>query len=157
MRRIAALISSAPSPWLGPRGMWRASRASCMANWFGLHAATKDFSYAMKKIEKALGHASDRRAHFVCALSLAWAEGHVESFEGFVHGELVWPSRGNQGFQLCDEKDRKGAGPCVGSPRSFRLRPLPGLGRGACGELRGLRAWRIGLAFTRQPRISAMR
>jgi len=65
------------------------------ARWAG---PTKDFSYAMKKIEKALGHASDRRAHFVCALSLAWPDGHVESFEGFVHGELVWPPRGNQGF-----------------------------------------------------------
>jgi XTP/dITP diphosphohydrolase len=65
------------------------------ARWAG---PTKDFSYAMKKVEKALGDSPDRRAHFVCALSLAWPDGHVESFEGFVHGTLVWPPRGNQGF-----------------------------------------------------------
>jgi XTP/dITP diphosphohydrolase len=65
------------------------------ARWAG---PTKDFGYAMKKIEKALGASPDRRAHFVCALSLAWPDGHVESFEGFVHGTLIWPARGNQGF-----------------------------------------------------------
>ncbi len=65
------------------------------ARWAG---PARDFSYAMKKIEKALGDSADRRAHFVCALSLAWPDGHVESFEGFVHGTLVWPARGNQGF-----------------------------------------------------------
>lgn len=65
------------------------------ARWAG---PARDFSYAMKKIEKALGNSPDRRAHFVCALSLAWPDGHVESFEGFVHGKLVWPPRGNQGF-----------------------------------------------------------
>lgn len=65
------------------------------ARWAG---PTRDFSYAMKKIEKALDGNPDRRAHFVCALSLAWPDGHVESFEGFVHGKLVWPPRGHQGF-----------------------------------------------------------
>jgi XTP/dITP diphosphohydrolase len=65
------------------------------ARWAG---PTKDFGYAMKKIEKALGHSADRGAHFVCALSLAWPDGHVETFEGYVFGELVWPPRGNQGF-----------------------------------------------------------
>ena len=39
-----------------------------------------------------------RRAHFVCALSLAWPDGHVESFEGKVFGTLVWPPRGDKGF-----------------------------------------------------------
>lgn len=65
------------------------------ARWAG---PARDFSYAMKKVEKALGDSSDRRAHFICALSLAWPDGHVESFEGFVHGQLVWPPRGNRGF-----------------------------------------------------------
>lgn len=65
------------------------------ARWAG---PAKDFGYAMKRIEKALEGKDDRAAHFVCALSLAWPDGHVESFEGFVHGSLVWPPRGSRGF-----------------------------------------------------------
>jgi XTP/dITP diphosphohydrolase len=34
----------------------------------------------------------------VCALALAWPDGHVESAEGRVEGELVWPPRGERGF-----------------------------------------------------------
>jgi XTP/dITP diphosphohydrolase len=39
-----------------------------------------------------------RRAHFVCALCLAWPDGHVEQFEARVAGTLVWPPRGDCGF-----------------------------------------------------------
>ena len=39
-----------------------------------------------------------RDAHFVCALALAWPDGHVEWFEGRVDGTLVWPPRGGNGF-----------------------------------------------------------
>jgi XTP/dITP diphosphohydrolase len=39
-----------------------------------------------------------RRAHFVCALSLAWPDGQCETVEGYVHGRLVWPPRGDRGF-----------------------------------------------------------
>jgi XTP/dITP diphosphohydrolase len=31
-------------------------------------------------------------------LSLAWPDGHVESFRGEAHGRLVWPPRGARGF-----------------------------------------------------------
>ncbi|MEO5865613.1 MAG: non-canonical purine NTP pyrophosphatase, partial [Sphingomonas sp.] len=34
----------------------------------------------------------------VCALALAWPDGHVEWFEGRVEGTLVWPPRGSNGF-----------------------------------------------------------
>jgi XTP/dITP diphosphohydrolase len=34
----------------------------------------------------------------VCALSLAWPDGHCESFEGEVRGTLVFPGRGTKGF-----------------------------------------------------------
>ena len=34
----------------------------------------------------------DKRASFVCVLSLAWPDGHVESFEGVVRGQLVFPA-----------------------------------------------------------------
>ena len=32
------------------------------------------------------------------ALALAWPDGHIEMFEGTVHGTLVWPPRGDLGF-----------------------------------------------------------
>lgn len=65
------------------------------ARWAG---PAKDFGLAMKKVEAALGDAADRSAQFVCALALAWPDGHVETFEGTVHGTLVWPPRGARGF-----------------------------------------------------------
>ena len=70
------------------------------ARWAG---ASKDFDAAMAKIEDLLQQAdattpARRRAHFVSALTLAWPDGHVESFEGKIYGELVWPPRGKAGF-----------------------------------------------------------
>lgn len=65
------------------------------ARWAG---PEKDFALAMRKVHEALGDATDRSAHFTCALSLAWPDGHVETFEGHVHGMLVWPPRGDKGF-----------------------------------------------------------
>jgi XTP/dITP diphosphohydrolase len=70
------------------------------ARWAG---PEKDFGVAMEKVEKALGESEDpgkdgRRAHFTCALAIAWPDGHVETFEGAVHGTLVWPPRGERGF-----------------------------------------------------------
>ncbi len=67
------------------------------ARWAG---PSKDFALAMKKVEDALAEkgTQDRGAHFVCALALAWPDGHVEHFEGRVDGTLVWPPRGTQGF-----------------------------------------------------------
>ncbi len=57
----------------------------------------RDFGYAMGKLNLELGD-KDRSAHFVCALSLAWPDGHVETFEGKVYGTLTWPVRGRNGF-----------------------------------------------------------
>jgi XTP/dITP diphosphohydrolase len=37
-------------------------------------------------------------ANFTCALSLAWPDGAIATFEGKVFGRLVWPPRGTQGF-----------------------------------------------------------
>ena len=60
----------------------------------------RDFDFAMHKIEMALHQKGDvpRTARFICALTLAWPDGHVESFEGKVEGTLVWPMRGKNGF-----------------------------------------------------------
>ena len=55
----------------------------------------------MAQVIEALGKkgvAPNTDAHFVCALSLAWPDGHVEHFEGQVFGTLTWPMRGDNGF-----------------------------------------------------------
>jgi XTP/dITP diphosphohydrolase len=65
------------------------------ARWAG---AERDFARAMERVERALGGAADRSAHFVCALALCWPDGHCEGFEGRVDGTLVWPVRGSRGF-----------------------------------------------------------
>ncbi len=67
------------------------------ARWAG---PDKNFSVAMEKIEHALTatDSADRCAHFVCALTLAWPDGHTETFEGQVHGTLISPPRGTKGF-----------------------------------------------------------
>ncbi|GJE60414.1 RdgB/HAM1 family non-canonical purine NTP pyrophosphatase [Methylobacterium trifolii] len=66
------------------------------ARWAG---PAKDFSGAMARItaELDLRGATDRRAHFVSALVIAWPDGHTELFEGRVLGDLV-PPRGTAGF-----------------------------------------------------------
>jgi len=65
------------------------------ARWAG---PKRDFLMAMQRVERQLGPKADRRAHFVCVLALAWPDGYAESFEGQVHGRLVWPPRGERGF-----------------------------------------------------------
>lgn len=65
------------------------------ARWAG---PSKDFAVAMKAVNEKLGDADDRGANFTCALTLAWPDGHMESFEGKVFGDLVWPMRGDRGF-----------------------------------------------------------
>ena len=63
----------------------------------------RDFAAAMQRVEKDLcavngGPNGNRAAKFVCALTLAWPDSHVETFQGEVTGTLVWPGRGTQGF-----------------------------------------------------------
>ena len=65
------------------------------ARWAG---PNKDFGLAINKVEAELGEAADHSAAFVCALTLAWPDGHGETFEGTVAGMLVFPPRGNRGF-----------------------------------------------------------
>ncbi|SDC47442.1 XTP/dITP diphosphohydrolase [Sphingomonas sp. YR710] len=68
------------------------------ARWAG---KDKDFGLAMRLVNQHVEEAgpdAGRDAHFVCALSLCWPDGHIESFEGRVDGTLVWPPRGDQGF-----------------------------------------------------------
>ncbi|HAL84786.1 MAG TPA: non-canonical purine NTP pyrophosphatase, RdgB/HAM1 family [Rhodobiaceae bacterium] len=70
------------------------------ARWAQTPDGIRDFAFAMQKVETALAQKPDapRTARFICALSLAWPDGHAESFEGQVAGTLVWPMRGDNGF-----------------------------------------------------------
>jgi len=65
------------------------------ARWAG---PEKDFSVAMRRVEDELAGKDDHSAYFVAALTLAWPDGHMETFEGRVDGTLVWPPRGDRGF-----------------------------------------------------------
>lgn len=65
------------------------------ARWAG---PARDFSVAMAEVERRLAGKTDRRAHFVAVLALAWPDAHVEVFRGEVRGTLVWPPRGGKGF-----------------------------------------------------------
>lgn len=65
------------------------------ARWAG---PDKDFALAMARVERELKGACDASTKFVCALALAAPSGEAETFEGEVHGHLVFPPRGNNGF-----------------------------------------------------------
>ena len=75
------------------------------ARWAG---PAKDFAAAMNKVHDAvsakggwrapLSGEPGPRANFTCVLCLAWPDGTSETFEGKVHGHLVWPPRGGNGF-----------------------------------------------------------
>ncbi|MDH7796638.1 MULTISPECIES: RdgB/HAM1 family non-canonical purine NTP pyrophosphatase [unclassified Beijerinckia] len=62
-----------------------------------------DYKAVMAKIDtmmrdKGATMPRQRRAHFVSALAVAWPDQHVESVEGKVFGEIIWPPRGERGF-----------------------------------------------------------
>ncbi len=62
--------------------------------------AGRDFAMAMQKIEQALkdSGSTDVTAWFTSALAVAWPHGPVVAVEGQVHGQLVFPGRGVNGF-----------------------------------------------------------
>ena len=70
------------------------------ARWAG---PEKDFPGAMARIdallvERGAKDAAARRAHFTAALAVVWPDGRCEAVEGHVHGTIVFPPRGAQGF-----------------------------------------------------------
>jgi len=73
----------------------------------GIHSARwaevegrRDFTHAMGRVHEALAQqsAGPWRAHFTCALCLAWPDGKTVAVEGRIEGRLVWPPRGTRGF-----------------------------------------------------------
>jgi XTP/dITP diphosphohydrolase len=69
------------------------------ARWAG---PTKDFAIAITRVERELAARglapTGTAAYFICVLSLAWPDGHCDSFEGRVEGSLTFPPRGTRGF-----------------------------------------------------------
>jgi XTP/dITP diphosphohydrolase len=65
------------------------------ARWAG---PGKDFSKAMARVNAELADLGDDRVWFICALCLAWPDGHADTFVGRVDGTMVWPPRGENGF-----------------------------------------------------------
>jgi XTP/dITP diphosphohydrolase len=68
------------------------------ARWAG---GSRNFTAAMARVEQELTSVRASRpwrAYFVSVLALAWPDGELETFEGRVDGELVFPPRGQKGF-----------------------------------------------------------
>ncbi len=73
------------------------------ADWAEQVDGSRDFQLAMQKVEDKLADCgaimpAQRRAMFVATLCLCWPDGHAEYFRGEVHGQLIWPPTGTQGF-----------------------------------------------------------
>jgi XTP/dITP diphosphohydrolase len=95
----------------------------------------KNFNAAMARIEETLrerGALSERErsARFVCALCLAWPDGHLEEFEAEVAGTLVWPPRGDKGFGYDPMFRPQGHERTFGEMTSEEKHALPPHGRG---------------------------
>ena len=65
------------------------------ARWAG---PSKDFGAAMAKVIALLQPSQDKSAEFVCALALAWPDGHCECFEGRIAGTIIGAPRGGKGL-----------------------------------------------------------
>jgi XTP/dITP diphosphohydrolase len=102
------------------------------ARWAG---ENKDFDAAMTRIERLLRERgatqpSQRRAHFVSALCIAWPDGHVEQVEARVDGVLVWPPRGSAGFGYDPMFLPDGHSRTFGEMSSIEKHGLPPIGKG---------------------------
>ena len=69
------------------------------ARWAELPEGGRDFNYAMARVFEEMKLAGGpKTARFICALSLAFPNGDIHTYEGKVEGEIVWPPRGDKGF-----------------------------------------------------------
>jgi XTP/dITP diphosphohydrolase len=95
----------------------------------------KDFTVAMTRIERLLQERgatapSQRGAHFVSALCVAWPDGHLEEVEASADGTLVWPPRGSAGFGYDPMFMPDGFTRTFGEMTSLEKHGLPPLGLG---------------------------
>jgi XTP/dITP diphosphohydrolase len=68
------------------------------ARWAQTPEGGRDFSYAVNRVEQEMADKEDRRAYFVCALSLVWPDGFDITVEGKAWGNLTFPPQGKNGF-----------------------------------------------------------
>jgi XTP/dITP diphosphohydrolase len=59
---------------------------------------TRDFQYAMQRVQDELGDTSNRTARFVAVLALSRPNIDPLFYRGEAVGTLIWPPRGEQGF-----------------------------------------------------------
>lgn len=111
------------------------------ARWAG---PDRNFRRAMETIERKLRERGAttperREAHFVCALCVAWPDGHVEEFEARVAGTLVFPPRGEQGFGYDPMFLPEGQARTFGEMASEEKHGLPPRGKGLSHRARAFR------------------
>ena len=59
----------------------------------------RDFDMAMWHVQDQISaKGGPTTARFICALCLAYPDGHTDVYEGTVEGDIVWPPRGSKGF-----------------------------------------------------------
>jgi len=71
------------------------------ADWAEAPGRPRDFDIAMARVWRevqAVGPDAPTTARFVCALVIAWPDGHTQAYEGICEGTIVWPPRGSRGF-----------------------------------------------------------
>ena len=68
------------------------------ADWAEEEGKPRDFNRAMQRVHDEMGDNPDKKAFFVSCLVLAWPDGHYETVEGYSHGNITWPPRGEKGF-----------------------------------------------------------
>ena len=98
------------------------------ARWGG---EARDFGAAIERVERELrarGAKPPFTAHFICALAVAWPDGHSEQFEGRVDGVLVFPKRGDKGFGYDPIFLPNGSEKTFGEMMSAEKHALPGDG-----------------------------
>lgn len=69
------------------------------ARWGELSEGGRDFNFAMARVYEEMKKTGGAdTARFICALSLAFPDSNVHTYEGKVEGHIVWPPRGEKGF-----------------------------------------------------------
>ncbi len=67
------------------------------ADWAEKPDGTRDFEWAIEKVLEKMKDQTDRSAHFISVLVLAWPDGHFETVEGIIKGKLTEQPQGRHG------------------------------------------------------------
>src|SRR5665213_2322262 len=97
-----------------------------------LPAFADDSGLAVERLlqERGAKLPTQRSAHFVSALCVAWPDDHIEEVEARAEGTLVWPPRGSAGFGYDPMFMPDGHTRTFGEMSSIEKHGLPPLGLG---------------------------